>query len=250
MWSDSIDSWLLALRAAGRPESTIALRRYHLTRLARELDSCTPFAVTGGQLIEWFGSQTFGREYRRSWRSSIRSFYAWAHALGYVDVDPARALPSVQPAEPLPRPAPEEEYRHALACAAPRVRLMLRLAAELGLRRGEVARIHARDLERDLLGWTLVVHGKGERTRRLPVTDSLPAAIRLAASPSGWLFPGRENGHLSAHWVGKLVARALPNAWAMHSLRHRFATVAYSVDRDLIAVQKLLGHASVRKTQI
>lgn len=29
-----------------------------------------------------------------------------------------------------------------------------------------------------------------------------------------------------------------------HPLRHRFATRAYAVDRDLLAVQTLLGHAS------
>lgn len=36
----------------------------------------------------------------------------------------------------------------------------------------------------------------------------------------------------------------MPEGWTLHTLRHRFATRAYSIDRDLLAVQTLLGHAS------
>lgn len=35
----------------------------------------------------------------------------------------------------------------------------------------------------------------------------------------------------------------------MHQLRHRFATRAYSVDRDVFTVQELLGHASPATTR-
>ena len=41
----------------------------------------------------------------------------------------------------------------------------------------------------------------------------------------------------------------MPVGWSMHSLRHRFATVAYAHDRDLLTVQALLGHASPGTTQ-
>ena len=48
----------------------------------------------------------------------------------------------------------------------------------------------------------------------------------------------------------KLIARTLPDAWTTHTLRHRFASAAYAADRDIRAVQELLGHASVSTTQI
>jgi integrase/recombinase XerC len=248
-WGAAIAAWLVALQAAGRPETTIGLRGYQLRRLAAAMAPLGPWEVTGEQLVAWVGGQDWSRETLRSWRSALRGFYRWAHGAGYVDVDPALALPSVEPRPPAPRPAPEQAYRDALTRADPRVRLMLRLAAELGLRRGEVARVHADDLERDLIGWTLRVQGKGERTRRVPVTEGLAAAIRERAG-GGWVFPGNDHGHLSAPYVGKLVSRTLPAAWAMHSLRHRFATMAYSVDRDLFAVQSLLGHASPVTTRL
>lgn len=96
--------------------------------------------------------------------------------------------------------------------------LILRLGAQAGLRRGEIAQIHAHDLSRDLLGWSLLVHGK-------------------------------INGHLSARRVGELAAEALPAPWTLHTLRHRFATRAYEATGDLVTVSRLLGHASVATTQ-
>lgn len=248
LWTEAIAAWLLALRAAGRPKSTIGLRSYQLRRLAAAMAPAGPWEVTGEQLVAWVGAQDWARETRRSWRAGFRGFYRWAHGMGYVATDPALALPSVDPRPPKPRPAPEDVYRLALALSDDRVRLMLRLAAELGMRRGEVARAHRGDLERDLTGWTLRVQGKGDRLRRLPVSDGLAAAIR--ARGDGYLFPGNDGGHLSAPWVGKLVSRAMPEAWAMHSLRHRFGTVAYDVDQDLFAVQELLGHASPVTTRL
>lgn len=124
---------------------------------------------------------------------------------------------------------------------------MLRLAAEAGLRRAEIARIHSRDLVDDLLGWSLVVHGKGGRERVVPLP--VPLALELRGYGPGYVFPGADRGHLSARWVGKLVSRALPRPWTTHTLRHRFATRAYQLERDLLAVQTLLGHASPVTTQ-
>ena len=250
-WADAVSAFLVALAAAGRPRSTIKLREYQLLRVAAAMMPAGPWAVTGAELVDWVGSQGWGAETLRSWRSALRGFYRWGHACGYVEIDPALALPAVKPADPNPRPAPEDAYRWALASSGPRTRLILRLAAELGLRRGEVARVRVEDVERDLSGFTLRVVGKGGRVRRLPLTDALAAAIRRhAAGAGGWLFPGQVDGHLSAQYVGKLAARALPDAWAMHSLRHRFATAAYGVDRDLLTVQALLGHASPVTTRL
>lgn len=246
-WRPGIDAWLLVLRAAGRPSTTLGLRDYQLRRLATAMADVGPWEVTGTLLVAWVASQGWQAETLRSWRSAIRSFYGWAHAAGLVDVDPSNALPAVKPSAPAPRPAPESVYRDALAAADERLRLMLRLAAELGMRRGEVARAHARDLERDLLGWTLRVHGKGDKIRSLPVPAGLAGMIR--ARGLGHLFPGNDHGHLSPAYVGKLVSRAMPEGWSMHKLRHRFGTVAFSVDRDLLTVQQLMGHASVETTR-
>lgn len=246
-WQQAVALWMLTLRAAGRPETTLQLREYQLRRVAAAMAPAGPWEVTTEQLVAWLGVLDWSRETRRSYRSAIRGFYRWAHGVGLVEHDPAVGLPAVEAKPPAPRPTPEHAYRLGLARADDRTRLMLRLAAELGLRRGEVARVHTDDLERDLTGWTLRVRGKGERVRRVPLTPVLAAAIRERGP--GFVFPGNDRGHLSPRYVGKLVSRVLPEAWAMHSLRHRFATLAYSVDRDVFTVQELLGHASPETTR-
>lgn len=84
----------------------------------------------------------------------------------------------------------------------------------------------------------------------IPISDDLATEIRRTAAANGFLFPGQDNGHLSPHHVGKLVADALPGGWSMHKLRHRFATRAFRYGgRNILAVQQLLGHSSVATTQ-
>ena len=51
-------------------------------------------------------------------------------------------------------------------------------------------------------------------------------------------------------YLGKLVSEALGPGYTAHMLRHRFASLAYAVERDLRAVQELLGHAKIETTQV
>lgn len=64
------------------------------------------------------------------------------------------------------------------------------------------------------------------------------------------MFPGDDDGHLSARWVGKLAVNVLPAPWTIHTLRHSFASRAYAVEHDLFVVQDLLGHASPATTRV
>lgn len=243
-WRAPLDRWACALSAAGRSRPTIATRTDHLRRLARAFP-CGPQSVTADGLTEWAGRQTWARETRRSVYASLRSFFRW---LG--GDNPAAGLPMIQAANPLPRPTPDRVYQSARLASDDRVTLILRLAAEAGLRRAEIAVVHERDLSEDLAGWTLLVHGKGGRLRMVPLTASLALAVRAAVMKGGgWAFPGDDGGHLSPRYVGKLATRVLPGDWTLHSLRHRFASVAYAGSRDMLAVQRLLGHASPATTQ-
>jgi site-specific recombinase XerD len=121
--------------------------------------------------------------------------------------------------------------------------------AEGGLRRSEVAQVHARDVHETSGGWTLTVHGKGDKEREVPIPAGLAWDLRTKCM-GGFAFPGQHQGHLSPLWVGKRISRLLPEGLSMHGLRHRFASVAYDRSRDLLGVQKLLGHASPTTTQV
>jgi integrase len=184
-----------------------------------------------------FAAQDWAPSTRRSYRSAVRGFFGWAHDAGLVDGDPAVRLPVVAVPPGVPRPVPEHVYAAALARADARVGLMLRCAAQAGLRRGEIAQLHSRDV---CEGPSLLVHGKGGKDRLIPLPDGLAAEL---SAYSGWVFASPHGGHVSARWVGQACAAVL-DGWSLHSLRHRFATRAYAASHDLRAVQLLLGHTS------
>lgn len=247
-WSSEIDSWRIAMRAMRLAPQTIDLRTYHVRRLARAALADSPWAVEPSDLLDWVGHHDWRRETARAVRSSLRRFWAWGIATGRTTENVAEILPMVKPELPRPRPAESEVVSRAIGSADPRVTLMLRLANELGMRRGEVAQVHPdNDLVQDTVGWSLVVHGKGQRKRVLPLPDGLAASLR--AAPAGYLFPNHTDGHLSAHWVGTLVSRALADGTTMHQLRHLCATEIHDQTHDVRLVQTLLGHASLATTE-
>lgn len=221
------------------------LRRAQVRRLERDHPNLA--AVTGDDLVAWLGRPGWSAETKRSHRAAVCTFYGWAVRVGRVTVDPTLELPRVKPARHAARPAPDPVIDAAIARADERVTLMLILTSRHGLRRGEVARVHHDDAIRDLVGWSLVVHGKGGRDRVIPISDTTASAIRRRGA--GWTFPGQVDGHLSPARVGELVSAALAGTWTAHTLRHRFATKAYAGSRDLIAVQELLGHAKPETTR-
>lgn len=240
--------WSVAMTGMRLSAETINLRTSHIARLARAEVAPSPWTITSSELLAWTGQHSWQRETARAMRSSLRRFWAWGLQAGRTEHDPAKGLPSIRPALPRPRPAAAPVVRTAVRTAAPHVALMIRLANELGMRRGEVACVHPRnDLVRDLIGWSLVVHGKGSRKRVLPLPTSLAAA--LLEVPDGFLFPSPTGGHLSAHWVGTLVRQALGDGTTMHQLRHLCATELHNETHDLRLVQTVLGHSSVATTQ-
>ena len=247
-WDTALHTFEVALRAAGRRETTIGTRLSHIRQMARALPRTEPAEVSADQLLEWAAARDWAPETRHSYYVSIRIFYAALR----IDPSPADALPTISRPVPPPRPTPERVYRDALAAADERTRAILILAGAAGLRRGEIVRVNITDLSDDGDAPLLLVRAKGGHDRLIPITAEIAALIRTrcAADPdSGWAFPSRDGGHIRPRWASKLAARVLPPGWSLHSLRHRFATTAYSADRDLLAVQRLLGHSSVATTQ-
>jgi len=182
-------------------------------------------------------------EYAKSVRSSLSAYFTWAVRRGATEHDPTQRTERVRVPRPQARPCPEGVYKRALLAADGQVALMLLLMGQSGLRCMEVARLHTRDADGD----RLLVAGKGGHARWVALSPEVRR--RLALVPAGWVFPGRDGGPMRAGSVGRKVAAALGGGWTAHTLRHRCGTTAYAATGDLIAVQQLLGHASVATTQ-
>ena len=244
-WQDILRDFDAELRAAGRPRSTRDRRPHHPRRSAADPHTIPPNAITREHLVTWLGGRAWAPETRRAYRAALTTLFRWAHATGRRDDDPAATLPTITVPRALPRPAPDSALMHGLAGADTRQRLAIEVIASTGLRRAECATIHTEHLIRDSDGWALRIVGKGGHARIIPVPDHLALAIRNAA---GFVFPGQIQGHISPHYLGKLISQALPGKWTAHTLRHRYATRVYRATNDLRAVQELLGHASIQTT--
>jgi integrase len=239
-WERALVKWRKEMRAAGLSTGTIRVRWTHLHQFAGH-HPAGPRTVTRDDLIDWLALDR-SPEYRRSVRSSLSTFFTWAQDVGLVRTSPARRLPKVRVPSGVPRPADDEVIVRALAAAPARTVLMVRLMAELGLRRAETAAADTRHVE--LAG--LRVHCKG-RERVVPLPRDLRSL--LGSLPAGPVFPGRIDGHLSAGYVGKLVGQVLPDGVVPHQLRHAAASAWHALGLDLAEIRVLLGHASVATTQ-
>lgn len=245
-WRESINGWTDTLRAAGLSAQTIKNRRYKMVHLATLLMPSGPEDVTTEQIVQAFARQQWKPETRKAYRNTISSFFRWLHKSGRRSDDPSLDVPRVKKPHAHPRPCPDRYIAAAMEKATSSEKLMIRLGAECGLRRGEIARVHSDDVVADSAGRSLIVRGKGDKQRIVPLPDDLAGIIMDAR---GYLFPGRFGGHVEESYVGDHISHLLPRGYAAHTLRHRFATTAYAATHDLFVVAELLGHESVETTE-
>ena len=245
-WRKSIEGWTDTLRAAGLSAQTIKSRRYKMIHLSWLLMPSGPKDVTTEQIVQVFARQQWKPETRKAYRNTISSFFRWLHKSGRRSDDPSLDVPRVKKPHAHPRPCPDRYIAAAMEMATPSERLMIRLGAECGLRRGEIARVHSDDVVADSAGRSLIVRGKGDKQRIVPLPDDLAGIIMDA---HGYLFPGRFGGHVEESYVGDHISHLLPDGYGAHTLRHRFATVTYATTHDLFVVAELLGHESVETTE-
>lgn len=246
-WQHAVKQFSTWLAAAGRSPGTVQLRAWWITKLARDCSPAEPQNIDPETILQWGARHDWSPNTRRSARAAIRRFFFWARAAGLRDDDPSELLLSIQVPRPVPRPTPLRVLGDALGSAEnDRDRFMLLLASFGGLRRMEIATVHAADVEQGFL----FVTGKGGARRIVPIHQMLAEPLQRLADRGGWAFPGRFTGHVHPDFIGKRISWLLGPGWTAHTLRHRFATEVYRSSRDLLAVQQLLGHASVATTQV
>src|SRR4051794_30877950 len=131
-----------------------------------------------------------------------------------------------------------------------------------GLRISEALGLMRRDVPLPGQGDILIVTGKGNKTRMVPVLQNVLALVQdyVAICPyplpaEGPIFVGARGGPLSPRIIQLAMERlrgalGLPDSATPHALRHSFATHLLSRGGDLRAIQELLGHASLSTTQI
>lgn len=137
-------------------------------------------------------------------------------------------------------------------------RAMLILAYGLGLRLGEVLALTPADIDSKRMA-LYVRGGKGKKDRDLPLPESLLLLLReqfREFRPITLLFEGQHPGEpYSERSLQIVVQQAASRAGiqrpvSLHMLRHSYATHLMEAGTDTRIIQDLLGHSSIKTTEI
>jgi integrase/recombinase XerC len=205
--------------------------------------------------------------------AGLRSFARFLEREGKGKVGAFSAIRAPKIAKSLPKPLPMDSAKRVTdaderAGEARETWVLVRDAAVMallygsGLRISEALGLKRREVPRAGEGDVLVVTGKGNKTRMVPVLQnvlrSIDDYVALCPYPlpaEGPIFVGAKGGPLSPRIIQLTMERlrgalGLPDSATPHALRHSFATHLLSRGGDLRAIQELLGHASLSTTQI
>lgn len=255
--ADIVARHLRHLALEGKTARTIYERRRGLARLSAALPMPL-IDATEQDLYDWRASLTKQQDATvATYVSNVRSFYSWAVKKAGLPKSPAADLPVPRLPRRNPHPMSEDDFAAALAAAHPLERTWLVLAGGGGLRCKEIAllrgeNVRLRDAEPHILIAYDATKGRNERSIPVPEGSFLMDELRAARLPAaGWCWVRADGSPFPPQEVSRrvnLFLRRMAVSDTLHSLRHRFLTLAYEVNHDLRAAQELAGHVDVSTT--
>ena len=201
----------------------------------------------------------------------VRRLFAWLCRTGTIPANPAADLdlPRKQ-ARRLPKALSQEEIDRLFSLPNPadpmglRDRAILELFYATGIRRTEMTELDPGDYDPD--SRTLLIrHGKGDKSRLLPVGGRAAFWLDRYLAEARPLFDHQPNEtalFLSGYgtritpaylgnWVaGQMKRVGITKPGACHLFRHSCATDMHLGGADIRYVQEMLGHARLETTQI
>ena len=228
--------------------------------------------------LAYLDTRGFARRSVARKAAAVRAYLRYLRRHDVIVNDPGRGLRTPKGDARLPRVPRREEAAALLDGAADRVgastddgSLALAVARRdlavlevlygAGLRVSECCGLRRTDC--DVAGGYVTVLGKGAKVRRVPLGEPALDALRaylvdgrpeLARDDSpDAVFLNRRGGALGTRDVRRVLA-AFPlgdgRQLHPHALRHAYATHLLEGGADLRVVQELLGHSSLKTTQI
>jgi site-specific recombinase XerD len=274
---DNTDPWLrMRLRMNHRPSGVDSNER-DIRIFVRFLDKNNICSVSGTTLLDYI---THLKDERKNCSgsinrklSSLRSFF---RHLRFVQVEgsetfPIRELPrarqpysgpqlALEPAE-VQRLFADMEIDTTLGY---RNMLIYSLMYRMGLRISEVSGLNIADVNLDEN--LITIHGKGAKTRVLPLVDALAAQMKkwlrkrkklLNADTLEALFISKKGKRIANRTIQENFKKCITPMGKLsldkvtpHSLRHAFASHAIEGECNLVVLQHIMGHSCISSTQI
>ena len=200
--------------------------------------------------------------------SSLRGFYQYLANEGVASNNVFSLLNGPKKEKKLPRYFEYNELESLFeACdlsnaLGQRDRLILEMLYATGVRVGELVSIKVSDI--NFSSRTILILGKGNKERIVPYGDYCEEILKLYLKDgylslnnqnSPYLFLNARGGRLTERGVRYLLEEIIKKTSVQknispHMIRHSFATHLLNQGCDLMTVQKLLGHESIKATQI
>ncbi len=283
----SILDFLDAMRVeAGLARNTIAAYRTDLEGLGRWMGERSLgdwSELDEDRIIEWLGGRrTAGAAETSVARGlvALRMLVRFLIMESGLKKDPTARIPTPKLRRLLPETLVPEDVERLLGVflvdgrapdwRAERDTALLEVLYAAGARISEALGLTTNDIPPDLA--SLRLHGKGDKMRVVPLGERARQALSLwlengrmamvrkrkaagAGLASSAVFLSRSGRPLDRSTGWRRVKEAarlagLPTTISPHDLRHSFATHLLSGGADLRAVQEMLGHASIRTTEI
>lgn len=277
-----IDEFILWLEAERR-YSPLTVRNYRrdvddfVAFCGAARDSFDPKSITREKIEEWMVYLGEERNLKvtsvNRTMASLRTFWRWMLAHNHVEKDLLKSLRQYKPPKRLPTFVPDTRMEDVIAELRAdiaseeferlRDALIILLIYTAGLRLSELVEANMCDVSADYA--TLRVMGKGRTERIQPLLSSLGEVLKkyfiqissqnICTTQKKALILSKKGERISRRTVERIVDRKLKGVGVQgktspHVLRHTFATRVLNEGGDLREIQELLGHSSLKATQV
>lgn len=202
--------------------------------------------------------------------SGTKSFFHYLKTEGYIETDPAVLLETPRLGRHLPEVLSVDEINSLIEAIDPdmaeseRNHAIIETMYGCGLRVSELVNLEISRINFD--EFYLVVHGKGNKERMVPMSPvsveciqsyihNSRCMLKIDRGEENILFLNRRGHRLTRQMIFTMIRRLADAAGIQrqispHTLRHSFATHLLEGGANLRAIQQMLGHESIATTEI
>lgn len=268
-YTKALELFLENLSVMDKSEATIGNYRYYLQWFGQYLlhrynrpvsiDEVKPEDLERF-LFNELGEERYSSSARHNATTAFKSLYSFCHRKDYCPVNTGKLIRNVRIETKEREYVTEIEFRKiAREVSSPTARVVVHALFYTGLRIHECVKLTLADvdLEKDCIR---VREGKGGKDRNIPINDRLKKVLQDYLENDRYFvgtdrFFSSQSGKVSSQFVNRELRDAVKESGirktvSCHILRHSFASNLIERGVNILQVQKLLGHESIKTTTV